>query len=58
MENYYAGAMTMFFANEISVPFEGTEDVINAYPSWSLVILNGKTNQRSFGHLHVMSPRW
>jgi len=42
MESYYAGAMTMFFANEVSTPFEGIEDVIQDYPSWELVILNGE----------------
>jgi len=41
LENYYGGAMTMFFANEIRVPFESIRDVIRAYPDWMLIIQIG-----------------
>jgi len=37
----------MFFANELKVPFEGAEDVINAYPSWSMAIMQGKDHKPS-----------
>ena len=33
---YYGGAMTMFFSSELRIPFNGIEDVIQAYPDWKL----------------------
>jgi len=34
--------MTMFFTNEVSIPFEGMHDVMRAYPDYNLVTLSGK----------------
>jgi len=41
LESYYGGAMTMFFANEIRIPFENIKDVIRAYPDWILTLQIG-----------------
>ena len=38
---FYCGALTMFFSSEFRVPFISIEDVMNAYPSWKLKMLNG-----------------
>ena len=32
IQSFYGGALTMFFANEPSMPFSSVKDVINAYP--------------------------
>ena len=34
---YYGGALVMYFASEISIPFETTSDVLRAYPDWKLI---------------------
>lgn len=31
----------MFFVSEIPIPFISVEDVMNAYPSWKLKMMNG-----------------
>ena len=38
---YYGGAMTMFFANEISFPMETAKDALRAIPDWTIVTLKG-----------------
>ena len=38
---FYGGALTMFFVSEIPVPFISVEDVMKAYPSWKLKMMNG-----------------
>ena len=38
---YYGGALTMFFASEIALPFETLRDVLKAMPSWTLLVHDG-----------------
>lgn len=38
---FYGGALTMFFTSEQSIPFQSIEDVMRAYPDWSLKMMNG-----------------
>ena len=38
---YYGGALTMFFASEIALPFETMRDVLKATPSWTLLCISG-----------------
>ena len=38
---FYGSAMTMFFATTREIPFTGIEEVIQAYPSWNLIIMSG-----------------
>ena len=38
---YYGGAMTMFFANKISIDLETKRDVLQAYPDWHLIFKDG-----------------
>ena len=38
---YYGGAMTMFFANDITLPFEKIRDVMRTYPEWKLLMMQG-----------------
>ena len=38
---YYGGAMTMFFANEHSLPFENLGEVLKAFPRWNLIFPSG-----------------
>ena len=41
---YYGGAMTMFFVSEISLPFETLRDVLQEFPSWNLMFIDGNDN--------------
>ena len=41
IDAYYGGALTMFFASEVSLPFEGLREVIKAVPDWTLVYIEG-----------------
>ena len=41
LEAYYGGALTMFFTSEVTLPLETTTDVLEAYPTWRLKIMNG-----------------
>ena len=41
LNSFYGGAMTMFFANDITLPFENIRDVIRAYPQWELLVFKG-----------------
>ena len=41
MNAYYGGAMTMFFTNEVTIPFETIEDVLRAYPNFNLMMETG-----------------
>ena len=41
LNSFYGGAMTMFFANDITLPFENIRDVIRAYPKWELLVFKG-----------------
>ena len=38
---YYGGALTMFFASEVGLPFETMRDVLKAVPTWTLLHLSG-----------------
>ena len=38
---FYVGAMTMFFANELSLPFDTISEAIHAYPHWKLIYRKG-----------------
>ena len=38
---YYSGALTMFFASEMNMEFSSLEDVLDAYPTWKLMVLSG-----------------
>ncbi|TRY80960.1 hypothetical protein TCAL_14039, partial [Tigriopus californicus] len=38
---FYGGALTMFFANEPSIPFSTVKDVVEAFPSWNVKIREG-----------------
>ena len=35
LNGFYDGALTMFFAKEITAPFESESDVLEAYPTWT-----------------------
>lgn len=41
VEAYYGGALTMFFTSEVTLPLETMTDVLEAYPTWRLKIMNG-----------------
>ena len=41
MEIYYSGALTMFFSTEVSLPFETTKAVMQAYDDWKLMMRYG-----------------
>ena len=43
---YYGGALTMFFASEVALPFETIRDVLKAIPTWTLLHIAG--NQAVF----------
>ena len=38
---YYRGALTMFFATELQIPFNSVEEVMKAYPDWKLKFMSG-----------------
>ncbi len=38
---FYGGALTMFFTSEQTIPFNSIEDVMKAYPDWSLKMMSG-----------------
>ena len=42
---YYGGAMTMFFTSTISLDLETKRDVLQAYPQWHLIFLNGSESR-------------
>ncbi len=39
---FYGGALTMFFTSKVSIPFDTVRDVMRAYPSWRLIVQDGK----------------
>ena len=41
LEGFYSGALTMFFVDEITIPFNSFRDVLQAYPEWNIVFVNG-----------------
>lgn len=41
LEGFYGGALTMFFVDEITIPFNSFRDVLQAYPEWNIVFLDG-----------------
>ena len=41
LNSFYGGAMTMFFANDITLPFHNIGEVIRAYPEWNLLVFRG-----------------
>ncbi|XP_059096106.1 uncharacterized protein LOC131890717, partial [Tigriopus californicus] len=38
---FYGGALTMFFANEPSVPFSSVQEAVDEYPSWTIKVRQG-----------------
>ena len=38
---YYEGALIMFFATKVGIPFESIKDVMRAYPGWRLMMRSG-----------------
>ena len=40
-QSYYAGAMTMFFSSEVTIPFEDLSGVMEVYPDWKFKIMVG-----------------
>ena len=40
---FYGGAMTMFFASEISIPFLTLKDTLQAFPDWKVIHSVGKS---------------
>ena len=40
-QSYYAGAMTMFFSSEVTIPFEDLSGVMKLYPDWKFKIQAG-----------------
>ncbi len=43
---FYGGALTMFFATSVAVPFGDVSDVLRAYPEWRLISQTG--NEMTF----------
>ena len=43
MHSYYAGSMKMFFATDITLPFDSLRDVLKAFPTWNLVYMYGNS---------------
>ena len=41
LEGFYSGALTMFFVDEITIPFNSFKDVLQAYPEWNIVFGDG-----------------
>ena len=41
INGYYGGALTMFFTSTISMDLETRRDVIQAYPDWNLIFMDG-----------------
>ena len=41
VHSYYCGVMTMLFAVPPSAPFETMSDVLQAYPKWKLIFMDG-----------------
>ena len=41
LEGFYSGALTMFFVDEITIPFNSFRDVLQAYPEWNIVFVDG-----------------
>ena len=45
----------MFFANEITIPFNSVEDAMRAYPSWKLKMMSGSDIYFQYKALQVSS---
>ena len=45
---YFGGALTMFLASEVSVPFESIREVMRSYPTWKLWMHSG-----GCGHINI-----
>ena len=41
MHSYYAGSMKMFFATDLTLPFDTLRDVLKDFPTWNLVYIYG-----------------
>ena len=41
LNSFYGGAMTMFFATDITLPFDNIREVIQASPEWELLLRKG-----------------
>ena len=39
--SFYCGALTMFFANSFQNPFSNDADIIEAFPTWKLILREG-----------------
>ena len=55
INGFYGGALTMFFANEITIPFNSVEDAMRAYPSWKLKMMSGSDIYFQYKALQVSS---
>ena len=57
---YYGGALTMFFVSEITLPFKTIRDVLQVFPSWNLVYLDGNDNYFKLPASQVfrLSTKW
>ena len=38
---HYGGALKMFFASDVSLPFETIRDVLKMIPDWTIICVNG-----------------
>ena len=43
--SYYCGVLTMYFATPAPIPFETMSDVVQAYPNWKLMFIDGDEGQ-------------
>ena len=41
MHAMYGGSMKMFFATDITLPFDSLREVLKAFPTWNLVYMYG-----------------
>ena len=39
----YAGSMKMFFATDVTLPFNSLRDVLTVFPDWNLVYMYGNS---------------
>ena len=54
LNSFYCGALTMFFSSEFRIPFISIEDVMKAYPSWKLKMLNGNDVHFQYKAIQVL----
>ena len=51
---YFGGALTMFFASEVSLPFNSLRDVFQSLPEWTLLSLKGNEAEYQLPALQVI----